>query len=115
MKSFKDIHEFEDRLKESQKIREKYPSRIPIIVEKSEKSKMKSISKNKYLAPSDMTMSQFIFTIRKRIELDASEAIFVMVNSTLVQSNTLLSELYETQGDKDGFLYMVYTSENTFG
>ena len=33
MKSFKEIHEFEDRLKESQKIREKYPSRIPIIVE----------------------------------------------------------------------------------
>ena len=115
MKSFKEIHEFEDRLKESQKIREKYPSRIPIIVEKCKNSQMKDICKNKYLAPSDMPMSQFIFTIRKRIELDASEAIFVMVNNTLVQSNTLLSELYETQGDKDGFLYMVYTSENTFG
>ena len=60
-------------------------------------------------------MNQFVFIIRKRIKLDPSQTLFVMVNNSLVSSSELLGEVYETKKDIDGFLYMKYSSENTFG
>lgn len=113
--TFKEELSFESRKLESEKIRKKYPSRIPIIVEKSERCSLNKIDKEKYLVPRDLTMNQFIFTIRKRIKLKEHESIFVMVDSRLCPSNARFSEIYEDYIDDDGFLYVVYTSENTFG
>tara|TARA_B100000900_G_C20362473_1_gene626930 strand:+ start:423 stop:773 length:351 start_codon:yes stop_codon:yes gene_type:complete len=113
--SFKNAHSLDDRIKEAQKMLTKYPERIPIIVEMAEGCQLNPITKNKYLAPRDMPMSQFVFTIRKKIQLESSQAIFVLVNNQLVTSNAQLSKIYEDHRDEDGFLYMVYTSENTFG
>ena len=50
--------------KESDKIMNKYPSRIPIIVEKAHKCHLNDIDKQKYLAPKDLKMNQFLFVIR---------------------------------------------------
>ena len=115
MNTFVDTHSIEDRIKESQKITLKYPTRIPIIVERSKKCELQEIDKKKYLVPKDMTMGQFVFVIRKRIKLDTSQALFVMVDNTLESSNQLLGNVYDEKASKDGFLYITYTSENTFG
>lgn len=115
MKSFKDSHSHEDRLNESKKIMKRYPMRVPIIVEKQRGCTLADLNKNKYLAPKDMTMSQFLFMVRRRIKLESSEAIFLMVNRTLVSGSQPISKIYEDHKDGDGFLYMIYTSENTFG
>ena len=113
--SFKNSHSLDDRCKEAQKMLSKYPERVPIIVEIADGCQLNPITKNKYLAPRDMPMSQFVFTIRKKIQLESSQAIFVLVNNQLVTSNSQLSKIHEDHKDEDGFLYMVYTSENTFG
>ena len=115
MGTFKESHTIEERTNESSRIVAKYPHRIPIIVEKAAGCRLNDIQKNKYLAPRDMAMCQFVFTVRKKIDLQASEAIFLMVDSQLVQSSILLAEVYDKHKDEDGFLYIVYTSENTFG
>ncbi len=112
---FKDNFNEESRIHESNKIILRYPTRIPVIVEKQKNCSFKGINKNKYLVPKDMCMNQFIFIIRKRIQLEASQSLFVMINNQLSPSNIPLGEIYEKQKDKDGFLYMTYTSENTFG
>jgi GABA(A) receptor-associated protein len=44
-------HPFEKRQLEASRIREKYPDRIPCIVEKSEKSDIVPIDKKKFLVP----------------------------------------------------------------
>ena len=62
-----------------------------------------------------MNLGQFVYIIRKRIKLESNQALFVTVNSVLESSNILISELYEKQKDEDGFLYIIYTTENTFG
>ena len=62
-----------------------------------------------------MNLGQFVYIIRKRIKLESNQALFVTVNSVLESSNILISELYQTHKDEDGFLYIIYTSENTFG
>lgn len=113
---FKEEHSLDDRQTESIKIMKKYPSRIPIIVERSDKCEFQNIDKRKYLVPKDLNMNQFTFIIRKRIKLDSSQAIFLMINNnTLCPSNTNLGQVYDEHHDEDGFLYITYSSENTFG
>jgi GABA(A) receptor-associated protein len=112
---FKTKNEFAQRLSESNKIMEKYPQRVPIIVEKYIKSQINDIDKHKYLVPKDLNMNQFVYIIRKRIKLDKSQSIFLMVNNTICPSNIPICNVYNDHKDEDGFLYVKYTGENTFG
>ena len=112
---FKDNFNEESRIHESNKIILRYPTRIPVIVEKQENCTFKGINKNKYLVPKDLNMNQFVYIIRKRIKLDKSQSIFLMVNNSICPSNTPVGVVYEDHKDKDGFLYIKYTNENTFG
>ena len=112
---FKEKFSFEKRSNESSNIIEKYPDRIPIIVQKHYKSDLPDVDKCKYLVPRDMNLSQFTFVIRKRIKLDSTQTIFITINNGLVPGNKHLSEIYSESKDEDGFLYITYTNENTFG
>lgn len=113
--TFMDENPEDLRIKESNKILYKYPTRIPIIVEKYKDCKLKDIKKKKYLVPKNMEFKQFIYVIRKSIELESSQSLFITVNGKLVTGSKELGEIYEEDKNKDGFLYIVYTSENTFG
>jgi GABA(A) receptor-associated protein len=73
------------------------------------------LDKTKYLVPRDLTVAQFMYVIRKRIKLDTDKALFVFVNHTIPQSSALLSDVYESHKDEDGFLYVTYSGEQTFG
>jgi len=115
MPTFRKEHSFEKRQAEAQRIRTKYPERIPVICEKAEKTSIPDIDKKKYLVPADLTVGQFVYVIRKRIELPPEKAIFVFVNNQMPPTASLMSTIYEEQKDKDGFLYISYSGENTFG
>tara|TARA_B100001123_G_C14887319_1_gene858441 strand:- start:142 stop:495 length:354 start_codon:yes stop_codon:yes gene_type:complete len=107
---------FDQRIKESTNILTKYPDRVPIIVQKDHKCKnLNQIDKMKYLVPKDMTICQFTYIIRKRIHLNPSETLFITINNKMITSRTTISELYEMEKDNDGFIYIIYSSENTFG
>ena len=112
---FKDNYSSDARKEESTRITQKYPTRTPIIVERAKTCELEDIDKKKYLVPNDMTISQFVYIIRKRIKLKPEQALFVTINNCLPESNTPLSQIYEKHKDEDGFLYIVYSSENTFG
>ena len=101
--------------KESDRILSKYPDRVPIIVNKEKISLLPDLKKNKYLVPKDMILSQFIYIIRKNLVISSSEALFITINNKLSQSNKNLIDIYEEEKNEDGFLYITYSSENTFG
>ncbi|XP_069385277.1 gamma-aminobutyric acid receptor-associated protein-like 2 isoform X1 [Paralichthys olivaceus] len=107
--------EREHRCVESAKIRNKYPDRVPVIVEKVSGSQIVDIDKRKYLVPSDITVAQFMWIIRKRIQLPSEKAIFLFVDKTVPQSSLTMGQLYDKEKDEDGFLYVAYSGENTFG
>ncbi|XP_054787541.1 autophagy-related protein 8C-like isoform X2 [Prosopis cineraria] len=113
--SFKLDNPLEKRLEESARIREKYPDRIPVIVERADRSDIADVDKKKYLVPGDLSVGQFVYVIRKRIKLSAEKAIFVFINNILPPTAALMSAIYEEHKDEDGFLYMTYSGENTFG
>uniref|UniRef100_A0A3Q2W719 GABA(A) receptor-associated protein like 2 n=3 Tax=Haplochromini TaxID=319058 RepID=A0A3Q2W719_HAPBU len=86
-----------------------------VIVEKVSGSQIVDIDKRKYLVPSDITVAQFMWIIRKRIQLPSEKAIFLFVDKTVPQSSITMGQLYEKEKDEDGFLYVAYSGENTFG
>merc|ERR1712235_180675 len=88
---FKEDHTLDQRCQESNKIRQKYPDRIPVIVQKVEGSNIEKIDKRKYLVPADITAAQFMWIIRKRINLPSERAIFLFVDKMVPQSRTLLN------------------------
>ena len=112
---FKEKYDFEKRKEESDRIRARHPDRIPVIVERNPDSDIEPIDKQKYLVPNDLTLGQFIFVIRKRIKLPAEKALFIFVNNIFPPQAAFLSSIYESYKDEDGFLYVTYSGENTFG
>ena len=115
MDDFKKKSSFESRLAESNRIIDKYPDRIPVIVVKDKKSTLNEVDKHKYLVPNDLTMGQFMFVLRKRIKLNKADAIYLFCGNILIPSTQLLSQAYHNNKDSDGFLYITYSSENVFG
>jgi GABA(A) receptor-associated protein len=115
-KTFKGQHTFEKRKYEADKIRAKYPDRIPVICEKNPRSNdVPDVDKKKYLVPSDLTAGQFLYVIRKRMKLSPEKAIFIFINNTLPASGDLMNQIYNAHKDEDGFLYVIYSGESTFG
>ena len=112
---FKNEHTVEQRKAEAERIRAKYPDRIPVICEKTEKSNVQDIDKKKYLVPADLTCGQFVYVIRKRLKLPAEQAIFLFVNGIIPATAALMNTVHEEHKDADGFLYVTYSGENTFG
>jgi GABA(A) receptor-associated protein len=115
--NFKTRIPFETRLEESSRIMSKYPDRIPIICEKSAhtSSSTPNIDKSKYLVPVDLTVGQFMFVLRKHIKMLPEQALYLFVGSNIPPSSELLQRIYANHRDPDGFLYIVYSFENTFG
>ena len=112
---FKNSKTYNDRLKESQLVREKNPDRIPVICERSKNSIAPNISKTKYLVPADLTPSQFLFIVRKRLSLPSEKGLFLFINGIIPQSTMTFKDLDELYRDNDGFLYVSYAEENVFG
>ena len=115
--TYKSEHTKEAREAEASKIRKKYPDRIPIIVERAANASksIPDIDKKKFLVPSDLSMGQFQYVIRKRVKMNSEKAMFVFINNKLISTSTLLSLVYDEHKDEDGFLYVTYCGENTFG
>ncbi|XP_020964411.1 autophagy-related protein 8C-like [Arachis ipaensis] len=98
--SFKMEHPIERRQAEASRIREKYPDRIPVRFG---------------FCCLYVTVGQFVYVVRKRIKLSPEKAIFIFVKNVLPPTAAMMSAIYEENKDEDGFLYMTYSGENTFG
>ena len=99
----------EERILFSTNLKNKYPGRVPIILQTSKKES------SKYLIPVDLKISEFIYIIRKKIKIDSNKAIFIFIDNMIVPMNQSIGENYNSLKNEDGFLYVTYSFENTFG
>ena len=108
---------FEKRLEESKRIIAKHPTRVPLIIERAAGcTTVENIDKKKFLVPNDLTVGQLMFVVRKRLRtLTAEQGLFFFINELMHPPGALLSTIYAQHKHEDGFLYVLYASENTFG
>lgn len=104
----------EKRKKVSEGILKRYSDRIPVILEKH-KSSDPDCQKCKYLVPDNLTIGKFIYEIRKNIKVTQEQSIFLFIDNIHPPTSELVSNLYSKYKNEDGFLYIIYTLENTFG
>ncbi|XP_029702332.1 gamma-aminobutyric acid receptor-associated protein-like 2 isoform X5 [Takifugu rubripes] len=105
----------ENRCMRSTEIRNKYPDRVPVTLEKVPRSNIMDVDRREYLLPTDLTVAQFMYIIRKRISLPSEAPMFLFVDQVLPTTSATMGALYEESKDEDGFLYVAYSGENTFG
>lgn len=105
----------EKRIACSRKMLSLYPERIPLIVGTYDLS-LGTIKKNKYLVPRDLKIGMFVYELRKNIQdLNKEQSIFLFIGSILPPSAETIGKMYERYRSEDGFLYLNYSGENTFG
>lgn len=108
----------EKRKSEAERIRAKYPDRVPVICEKADRSDIPDIDKvwnrensehdllyvwilhwhcmscpclqKKYLVPADLTVGQFHYVIRKRIKLAPEKALFLFCSNSIPPNGTFV-------------------------
>ena len=101
----------------------KAEGRTPVILEpepgcKFDTDAFKTV---KRLCDRSITMSHMVLIARANIPsklISPNEAIYLLVgegNNTLVNGPTPIADVYDKYKDEDGFLYITFTSENTFG
>jgi GABA(A) receptor-associated protein len=49
------------------------------------------------------------------MNLKPEEGIFLFANNKLVSGSAIIGNVYDYSKDTDGFLYIQYSKENTFG
>lgn len=114
--TFKEKYTLSQRTTESQKIREKYPDRVPVIAEKMEGSRIERIDKEKYLVPADLTCAQFILVIRKKLPAHSeTQSLRLYIKNTIPNMTSSMMTLYDANKDEDGFLYVNFKEEDAFG
>ena len=105
-----------DRKKESSALLSKFPDRIPVILEKDPRSDLKEMKPNLIISR-ELSVSQLTFLIRTKIQLSKDSALFLLVSGKYnIVGEMLMGDIYERYKDpEDGFLYITYASELSWG
>jgi len=74
------------------------------------------ITQKKFLFPKSFTVGQAVSVLRRRIpELTPEKATFIFAGDAVPTNSATLASIDEQNCDEDGFLYLTYGEENTFG
>ena len=106
---------FSKRQALSAQLKRTYPDRVPVIMVRVNKE-TPLCSREKFLAPSDISFAKFQAEIRKHIPgCRENQAIYILFRNMAPPPQALMSQIYDLYGDDDGLLYAFYSYESTFG
>ena len=112
---FQKSYSLEDRKNTSQRIKDNFPNRIPVIVSVGDKKNMQ-LNKHKFITTNDITLGQFLSKLRQQIKCNEKQAIYINTDKGIFPPISILMQLlYDKHKNDDGFLYLVLNQENTFG
>ena len=98
---------------ESERLKRLYPNLLPVILARSSDSDPE-IDKRKYLVPHELNVHDLLHIVRKRLTLRPSEALFLFCNNTVLCGSQVIRDVHRNH-NKEGFLNVTYSLENTFG
>ncbi|KAF1740681.1 hypothetical protein MXB_1332 [Myxobolus squamalis] len=53
--------------------------------------------------------------LRQKMNINENQAIFLFVGNTIPELSAIMDNIHHKYKDSDGFLYMSYTGEETYG
>ena len=88
----------------------KYPDRVPVLVESKIDGQI-----FKYMVPRDKTIAHMMVQLRKHIDMNPKQAVYLFVNNTLPPNSATVGQIWEQHKNEEQTLHICYTLENTFG
>lgn len=113
--TFKQNYTQDVRQHESRTMKAKYEDRLPVVAQAHQPLAVDAKTCDKFLVPKDLSLGQFVHVLRKRKSFREDQSLYVIVDKMIPPSTMIMETLYEKHSDKDGFLYVFYAFENTFG
>ena len=114
-KKNKEKYSFEERKRESIFLKQKNENCIPIIFEKGYNCQTIQFKKSRFIVSLYITIGQLIYIIRSYYSIDPFVSLFLFINGNIPSNSSLILDVYNREKDEDGFLYIQYFTENTFG
>ncbi len=127
MSDFRKRINFEERKKITDNILGKYEDKCPIYLSFDSQLNLKSLKNyNRYIVTNNLTLSQFLLIVKKKINFDATESLSLFIeiydknnsnikNTILAPLSSSIASVYNNNKNEDGFLYMRLLKENVFG
>ena len=99
-----------------EKVLLRYQKKIPVICQRDLRCKdVPELRRRKYLVPKSLKVMEFLYYLRRMMTVPEYVSIFLYVNNTLPSLNLTMGLLYEEERCNNGFLYIYYATEHTFG
>ncbi|ORC87992.1 Atg8-like protein 2 [Trypanosoma theileri] len=76
---------------------------------------LRELDYSKFLLPEDASIQQLLVLLRRRLLLESEQALFLFLDDNMPPSSACMGDLYTQKKDPDGFLYLTYGIESTFG
>jgi GABA(A) receptor-associated protein len=90
-------------------IAEKYPDKVPVVVFNNDEVR-------KFFVPKQLSLNEFIFFCRQKMQLPSSKAIFVEIDGRdIISFNTVVGDLHTLYKGKDEVLYVRISPEAAMG
>lgn len=91
----------------------KYPEHVPVTVRNTNDTKQAPMN---FMAPREGTVSNVLRNVRSKLNLTATESIFLYCGNFMLPVQQSIEELYLLHHNKEDLrLYLFYARENTFG
>lgn len=112
-----DHKKLKEKLELSNKLRKLYPHFIPTIIRRNDKENyLHDLDKQQFLIPADMSLGAFVNFLKRRLGVYSILSLWIYSNSNMLTDRSQkMSEIYDQYVEIDGFLYLTYKSEESFG
>lgn len=115
MGEFKSNKTLNERSNLFSRLQSMYPDAIPIVIQRKNKYDPE-LTKYKYLVPKTITLSYVYGKIMSNIKLhNPNDTLIFFVKGKILNMSDLIEIVHDKYKDEDGFLYLTYTTESTFG
>ena len=97
----------------------KFPTKVAIIVERGPKSDgdMAQLANPKFLMPRAFSIGEVLSVVRSKLNMTKEKGLVLMDSrgKYVHKPSNNIGDIYEQYKDEDGFLYLLYCSENVYG
>ncbi len=106
---------YEQRCLISSAIMKKHPGKYPIILVKGSNACI-NLTRRKFLVPETLTMSDFMCSVGILCGKESKEALYFLFGGRILATpHDMMENIYKKYKHPDGFLYVTYMVENSFG